>query len=111
MDNTKTIHINNLSFDKTISHGLVIVDFWAEWCAPCRMQSAILDQLAQKSKGKFRIAKLNVDDNREIAARFGISSIPTLLIFRDAKLTLTLIGLRSEAELMREVSLLSPQFK
>ncbi len=70
----------------------VLLDCWAPWCGPCRMVAPVLDQLAQESEGRYLIAKLNVDDNPQTAARFGVRSIPTLLIFKNGQLVDTLIG-------------------
>lgn len=70
----------------------VLVDFWAAWCGPCRMVAPVLDQLAEESAGRYRIAKLNVDENQQTAAQFGIQSIPTMLIFKDGKLVDRLVG-------------------
>ena len=70
----------------------VLVDAWAEWCGPCRMIAPILDQLAAESGGRYKIAKLNVDDNPSISAQFGIRSIPTLLIFKNGKLVDQIVG-------------------
>src|SRR6185436_18178099 len=64
----------------------VLVDCWAPWCGPCRMVGPIMDQLAAESRGRYRIAKLNVDDNQQTSLRFNIGSIPTMLIFKDGKL-------------------------
>jgi thioredoxin len=75
----------------------VLVDAWAEWCGPCRMIAPILDQLAAESDGRYKIAKLNVDDNPRVAAQFNIRSIPTLLIFKNGKLVDQLIGAQPKA--------------
>ena len=72
----------------------VLVDCWAPWCGPCRMIAPVLDQLAAESQGLYRITKLNVDENPQIASRFQIASIPTLLIFKDGKLIDRLIGVQ-----------------
>lgn len=72
--------------------GLVLLDCWAPWCGPCRMVGPIMDQLARESNGRYRIAKLNVDDNPRTAAQFQIQSIPTMLLFKDGKLIDRLIG-------------------
>ncbi len=70
----------------------VLVDAWAEWCGPCRMIAPVLDQLAAESGGRYKIAKLNVDENPRTASQFGIRSIPTLLIFKNAKLADQIVG-------------------
>jgi thioredoxin len=72
----------------------VLVDAWAEWCGPCRMIAPVLDQLAAESQGRYKIAKLNVDDNPRTAAQFNIRSIPTLLIFKSGKLVDQIIGVQ-----------------
>ena len=81
----------------------VVVDFWAEWCMPCLMVAPIIEQLAQEYDGKVKFGKLNVDENRSIAIRFSIQAIPTLLIFKDGQLVQKFVGLRSKADLKREI--------
>lgn len=78
------VTVTDRDFDQQIKEGgLTLVDFWAAWCGPCRIIAPILEDLAQEYAGRLTIAKLNVDENRETAARFGIRSIPTLLIFKE----------------------------
>ena len=74
----------------------VLVDYWAPWCGPCRMIAPVLDQLAAESQGRYRIAKLNVDENPHIASRYQIASIPTMLIFKDGKIVDRMIGVQSK---------------
>ena len=91
----KPIVITDQSFESEVMQSSgrpVLVDCWAPWCGPCRAIAPMLDQLAAESQGNYRIAKLNVDENPQIAARYQISSIPTLLIFKDGKLIDRLIG-------------------
>jgi thioredoxin 1 len=98
------INLNQESFDKAIASGISIVDYWAPWCAPCRMQGPILESLAKNSDGiEFNIYKLNVDDNREIAMRYGINSIPTIMIFKDGEVKNSFIGVQSENSLLKAI--------
>jgi thioredoxin 1 len=82
----------------------VVVDFWAEWCGPCRMVAPILEQIATEHGGKLLMAKLNVDDNPNIARRYEIMSIPTLLIFKDGVLKKRLVGAKGKGQLMEELA-------
>lgn len=77
----------------------VLVDYWAEWCGPCKMIAPILDQTATEYQGRVSIAKLNVDDNPETAAKFGIRGIPTLMLFKDGKAVATKVGALSKPQL------------
>ena len=92
---SKPLIITDQTFEQEVLQAKgrpVLVDCWAPWCGPCRMIAPILDELAKESAGRYRIAKLNVDDNKQTAARFNIASIPTMLIFKDGKLIDRLIG-------------------
>ena len=92
---SKPVNITDQTFEREVLQARgrpVLVDCWAPWCAPCRMVGPILDQLAAESAGRYRITKLNVDENPQTAARFQIASIPTMLIFKDGQLIDRLIG-------------------
>jgi thioredoxin 1 len=81
----------------------VLVDFWAAWCGPCQMMGPIVDELAEEMKGKYKIGKLNVDESREIASKYGVMSIPTLIIFKDGKDVKQLVGLQNKENLKEEL--------
>ena len=96
---SKPVNITDHSFEREVLQAKgqpVLVDCWAPWCGPCRVVGPIMDQLASESAGRYRIAKLNVDDNPQTASRFNIASIPTMLIFKDGKLIDRLIGAQSK---------------
>ncbi len=77
----------------------ILVDFWAEWCGPCKMLAPILDELAQEYDGRIRIGKVNIDEHQALAAEYGIHSIPTLLLFRNGQVADQIVGLRSKRDL------------
>ena len=94
-------HLSDASFEADVlkSSAPVLVDYWAEWCGPCKMIAPILDEVATTYQGKLQIAKMNVDENREIPAKFGIRGIPTLMLFKDGVLAATKVGALSKAQL------------
>ncbi len=94
-------HISDTSFDADVLQSAtpVIVDFWAEWCGPCKMIAPILDEVASAYQGKLQVAKMNVDENRDVPARFGIRGIPTLMVFKGGQLAATKVGAMSKAQL------------
>jgi thioredoxin 1 len=94
------IHLASADFDAVIQTGLTLVDFWAPWCGPCRMQTPVLEQLANRLGNRARIAKVNVDEAPELAGRFQITSIPTLLLFKDGRLVRQFVGLQSAKALV-----------
>ena len=94
-------HVSDASFEGDVlkSSTPVLVDYWAEWCGPCKMIAPILDEVAGSYQGKLTIAKMNVDENREVPARFGIRGILTLMLFKDGQLAATKVGAMSKAQL------------
>ncbi|WP_288745386.1 thioredoxin [uncultured Enterococcus sp.] len=91
--------LTNQTFDAAIASGLTLVDFWATWCGPCRMQTPILEELSRELSGNKKIAKVNVDQERNLALKFGIQSIPTILVFQEGRLVDRLVGVRMKDEL------------
>jgi len=88
----KYVELNSSNFDSTIAEGVTLVDFWAPWCGPCRMIAPIIEELAEDFDGKATIAKVNTDEEQDIAIKFGIRSIPTLLFFKDGEMVDQMIG-------------------
>ncbi|QIK57144.1 thioredoxin [Erysipelothrix sp. HDW6A] len=78
-------HITDTDFDTQIAEGLTFVDFWAPWCGPCKMLGPVIDELSTEFEGKIKIAKLNVDENQITAQKYGIMSIPTMILFENGK--------------------------
>ena len=94
-------NVNDDDFDSQVlkSSEPVLVDFWAEWCAPCKMIAPLLDELASSYEGKLKIAKVNIDHNQKTPRSYGVRGIPTLMIFKDGKVQATQIGAVSKAQL------------
>jgi thioredoxin 1 len=101
MANDLIKHVSDASFEADVlqSKHPVLVDYWAEWCGPCKMSAPILDEVATGYEGKLQIAKMNVDENRDIPAKFGIRGIPTLMLFKDGQLAATKVGAMSKSQL------------
>jgi thioredoxin 1 len=101
MSNELIKHVSDASFDADVlqSGQPVLVDYWAEWCGPCKMIAPILDEVATSYSGKLTVAKMNVDQNREVPAKFGIRGIPTLMVFKSGQLAATKVGALSKAQL------------
>jgi thioredoxin 1 len=97
--------LTDSTFDEEIKGAdeAVLVDFWAEWCGPCKMIAPVLEEIATEHEGKIRIAKLNVDENLEISRRFEVMSIPTLILFKDGEPQLRLIGAKGKGQLLQEL--------
>ncbi|MCL5097349.1 MAG: thioredoxin [Candidatus Omnitrophica bacterium] len=101
LTNPPLMELDQSSFDPTIQNGVVLVDFWAPWCGPCHMQTPILQDLARRTGALAMIAKVNVDDVPELAERFGIRSIPTLILFRSGQPVRQFVGVQPEATLAK----------
>jgi len=104
MSEKKVTSLNDADFNTTIAEGVTLVDFWAPWCEPCRMQVPILEELAESVDGQTKIAKLNVDEAETVAERFGVQAIPTLLLFKDGNEVQRFIGVQSKETLIDAIS-------
>ncbi len=95
------VHITDASFDQDVlkADGPVLVDFWAEWCGPCKMIAPVLDELSEEYAGKLKFAKLNIDSNTQTAPKYGVRGIPTLIIFKNGQVEATKVGALSKSQL------------
>ena len=102
---TGIVNLSSATFDETVngSDAPVIVDFWAEWCGPCKMITPVLEDLAGELGDQVTIAKLNVDDNPDVAMRFNVMSIPTLLVFHGGEVRKRLVGAKGKSQLLQEL--------
>ena len=101
----KVTHVGDADFDAAVlqSGEPVLVDFWAEWCGPCKMISPVLDELAETYGGKLKVAKVNVDENRATAIKYHVRSIPMLLLFKDGQIQATQIGAGGKGQLTQMI--------
>lgn len=100
-------NINDSNFEQEIGKGLTIVDFWAPWCQPCLIQGPILEKVAQQVGDKAKVCKLNVDENMATPGRFGITGIPTMIIFKDGQPAKQFVGVQGEQTLVQAVDSLN----
>lgn len=94
-----TLTKENFDREALEAKGPVLVDFWAEWCGPCKMFSPIVDEFAQENQGKVTVGKVNIDDDPELASRYGVMSIPTAILFRDGQAVSSLVGVQPKENL------------
>ncbi len=108
MADSATIHLTEQNFDEALvaNQGVLMVDFWAEWCGPCRAIAPVLDDLVKASGGRVTLAKVNVDENPGLAARYGIRSIPTILFVKDGKVVDQVIGAVPKAQFQKKLDTL-----
>jgi thioredoxin 1 len=101
MSSAQIRHVSDDSFEQDVlqADSAVLVDFWAEWCGPCKMVAPILDEIAGQYGGRLNVVKMNVDDNQQVPATFGIRGIPTLMIFKGGQLVATKVGALPKAQL------------
>ncbi|WP_300630654.1 thioredoxin TrxA [Pseudomonas sp.] len=101
MSNDLIKHVTDATFEAEVlkAQGPVLVDYWAEWCGPCKMIAPVLDDIATTYEGKLTIAKLNIDDNQETPAKHGVRGIPTLMLFKNGEVAATKVGALSKSQL------------
>ena len=104
-----TIEINETNFEAEVLNARqpVVVDFWAEWCGPCKMLAPVLDEIAGEQKGRAKVAKINIDENPALAARYGIQSIPTLLYFSEGEVRAHNIGVTGKKAIISKLEALA----
>lgn len=95
--------LTDQTFDEKTNNGVTFTDFWATWCGPCRMQSPVIEQLAEEMGDKVFFSKIDVDANQETAAKFGIMSIPTMLIKKDGQVVDTIVGYHTKEQLQKKL--------
>lgn len=93
------VHVSDQDFSQQISEGVVLTDFWAPWCGPCKMIAPVLEEINEEIGDNLKIAKLNVDENQETAGKYGVMSIPTLMIFKDGEMVEQIVGFQPKDQL------------
>ena len=101
------ITLNEDNFDKKIDSGIVLVDFWATWCPPCRMESPIIEKISSEMSGKLNVYKIDIDQSPQIASKFNVQSIPTLIIFKDGKVAEKFVGFTQKEDIIAAITKIS----
>lgn len=106
MANENVVNVTEATFEQEVTQSTipVLVDFWAEWCGPCKMIAPILDEIATEKAGAVKIVKINVDDSQPLAARFGVRAIPTLLLFKNGQIKEQMVGMVGKADLITKIN-------
>jgi thioredoxin 1 len=100
-----TLTLTDQTFDEEIKAGdPVLVDFWAEWCGPCKMVAPILEEIAEEQRDKIKVRKVNIDDYPGLASRFSVMSIPTMIVFKDGSEEHRIVGAKGKAQLLQEIN-------
>jgi thioredoxin 1 len=106
MANQHVVILSNSNFDQEVKQSTspVLVDFWAEWCGPCKMIAPMLDEIAEEKAGKLKVGKVNVDENQDLATKFSIRAIPTLLLFKGGEVKETMVGAVGKKDLEKKIA-------
>jgi thioredoxin 1 len=109
MDNSETINLDESNFDREVTHSdkPVLVDFWAEWCGPCKLIAPLLDEVAREKAGSVKVAKVNVDENQSLSFKYNIRAIPALLFFKNGQLRDQVTGMTSKKDLLNRIDALA----
>ncbi|MBN2614457.1 MAG: thioredoxin [Bacteroidales bacterium] len=103
-DSDKLVILTDATFKKQISKGVSLVDFWADWCTPCKIQGPIVSELAEEVSDKAKICKLDVQNNQKMSAELGIRNIPTIIIFKDGKIAQKFVGVKTKSILLKGIN-------
>ena len=109
MENSAAVTITESNFDAEVTKSSqpVLVDFWAEWCGPCKMIAPVLDEIAKEKAGSIKVAKVNVDDNQSLSMRYNVRAIPTLIFFKDGQVADQVTGMTSKKDLLNRIEALA----
>ncbi|MFH0896141.1 MAG: thioredoxin [Bacteroidota bacterium] len=102
-DSEKIVNLTDSDFQKQISKGVALVDFWASWCMPCKMMAPVLNEVANEAQEQVKICKLNIEENSRMASHYGVRSIPTILLFRNGKEVSRIVGVKSKEYLLQQL--------
>jgi thioredoxin 1 len=109
MENSATVTLDDSNFDKEVTQSAqpVLVDFWAEWCGPCKMIAPLLDEIAKEKAGSVKVAKVNVDENQSLSMKYNVRAIPALLFFKNGQLRDQIVGMTSKKDLLGRLEALA----
>jgi thioredoxin 1 len=109
MENSAAVDLNDSNFDKEVTQSTqpVLVDFWAEWCGPCKMIAPLIDEIAKEKAGSVKVAKVNVDENQSLSVKYNVRAIPALLFFKNGQLRDQIVGMTSKKDLLGRLEALA----